>query len=268
MSDPNGTDDARPSRADVDDVADAAIGVDTRIFRTLWDTLLFTPRVVEAAYAGDRDTYVPIIRLFLVLFGLQFAAMAFLGLPIGLTLEQMETSPESAEAVRLWLSQNDVSRDAIAQTLERIAQLTTTPMTFLGTLPFMLLLKAYKPSRSFFGHLLAYLAATNSSYLLLFPFFVLAFFGPVDLMFWSGMAISFAWYFIAMARLLYRFYSRNLFVVALQTFGLILMTPVMFIIITVVMFVTIDIGLRLAHDMSIFELFMISAQFTPEEIAQ
>ena len=265
MSNPHEEHDARASRADVDDVADAAIGVDTRIFRTLWDTFIHTPRVVEAAFAGDRDKYVPIIRLFLVLFGALFAIMAFAGLPIGMSLESLETAPDTTEAIRVWLEQGGQTRESVDLTLERLSQLTTTPIMFLGTLPFLLLLKLYRPSRSLFGHLLAFLAATNSSYLVLFPFFIPMLFGYVEITFLLGMAVSLVWYFGITARLLHRFYTSKAWVVALYTGGLILAFPVMIILTVIAQYGLAEFALRTFHDLSIFDLFMIDPGIAPED---
>jgi len=296
MSNPNEEQDARPSRADVDDVADAAIGVDTRIFRTLWDTFLFTPRVVEAAFAGDREKYVPIIRLFLVLFGAQFAIMAFADLPAGFSLQALETSDDTRAAVVIWLEQGrdcqtlmgalptDAStspedlaelrsqafqacRAEVELTLERLSSLTMMPLTFLSTLPFLMLLKFYAWRRSFFGHLLAYLAATNSSYVLMTPLLALMFVGLGQAYFYGAMGIGTLWYFFAMGRILFRYYSPNPFVVGLQLLGQLIALPVMLLIIIIAQFLIVDATLSAFHDLSIWQLFMIDAGITPEDVS-
>ncbi len=292
MSDPNQPDDARPSRADVDDVADAAIGVDTRIFRTIWDTFLRTPRVVEAAYAGDREKYVPIIRFFLVLFGLQFALMAFADMPTGMSLEALEASPETSAAIEIWLEAGpdcqarlaplDASvpgyaaarveavqacRAEVDLTLDRMSSLTSMPLAFLSTLPFLLLLKFYYWRRSFFGHALAYLAATNASYIMVLPFFLIVAFASGITLFWLGFVISIIWYFVAMGRLLHRFYSQNLLIVALQLLGQLAALPIMFVILAVVQLWLTHLALSIGHDLSLIDLMALDAGNNPEDLA-
>ncbi|WP_420431692.1 hypothetical protein [Hyphobacterium sp.] len=250
--------DARPTRADVDDIADASLGVDTRIFRTLWDTLAFTPRVVEAAYRGDRETYVPIIRLFLVLFGLQFAIIALLDLPVGLNLEAMETNEPSRQAVILWVEEAGATREAVDETLTNASSLSVAVISFLSTLPFLLMLKLYKWKRSIFGHALAYLAATNAAYIVILPLMLLGAIGPLQTFFWSAFTLSMITYYVATARILYRFYSQNVFVVALQTLGLLVMLPITFLIMGIALLFIADWALQAAHDMSIWRLMMLT----------
>lgn len=264
MSDPNKPDDVRPSKSDVDDIADASIGVDTRIFRTLWDTLIHTPRVVEAAYAGERDRYVPIIRLFLVLFGLQFAIMALLDLPVGLSLETFANDDEMREGIRLWLAEAGESYEAVEGTMRSVSGWSVTIVTFLSSLPYLFLLKLYKWRRSLFGHVLAYLAATNAAYIVMLPLMLLGMIGPLQALFWGAFTLSMAVYFIAAARILYRFYSQNVVVVALQTLGLIVLLPLTFLIMSMALLFIIDFALQQAHDMSIWRMFALGAQVTLE----
>jgi hypothetical protein len=292
MSDPNKPDDVRPSRADVDDVADAAIGVDTRIFRTIWDTFLHTPRVVEAAYAGDREKYVPIIRFFLVLFGLQFALMAFADLPTGMSLEALGATPDTSASIDIWLESGrdcqarlalldpgsanyaadraeamQACRDEVDLTLDRLSSLTSMPLAFLSTLPFLLLLKFYYWRRSFFGHVLAYLAATNASYILVLPFFLIVAFFSGAALFWSGFAASIIWYFVAMARLLHRFYSKNPLIITLQLLGQLAALPIMFLIIAIAQLWLVHLAVDIGHDLSLIDLMAIEAGLNPEDVS-
>ncbi|GJL98187.1 MAG: hypothetical protein DHS20C06_20040 [Hyphobacterium sp.] len=267
MIKPDGVEDARPSRADMEDVADAAIGVDTRIFRTLWDTLVHTPRVLEAAYSGDRARYVPIIRLFLVLFGLQFAIMAFLDIPIGMSVESLATSEATTIGVERWLAEAGTTRDAVNATLQTANGWTITLLSFLSSLPFLLIMKLYKLKRSFFGHALAYLVATNAAYIVILPFMLLGTIGYTLILFGLSFGLSMVMFYVALARIFARFYSQNPVVVTLQTGGLVLMLPVTLIIMVIGQFLIADLALNWAHDMSIFRLFALAAEATQESIA-
>ncbi len=267
MSKTDGVEDARPSRADMEDVADAAIGVDTRVFRTLWDTLVHTPRVLEAAYSGDRARYVPIIRLFLVLFGAQFAIMAFLNLPIGMSVESLESSDVTTLAVERWLAEAGQTRDAVNATLQSANGWTITSLTFLSSLPFLLVMKLYQLRRSFFGHALAYLVATNAAYIIILPFMLMGALGFTIILFALSFGLSMIMFYVALARIFARFYSQNPVVVALQIGGLILLLPVTLILMAVGQFLIADLALNWAHDMSIFHLFSLAVEITQEGIA-
>jgi len=267
MNNAGNEDDARPSRADIDDVADAAIGVDSRIFRTLWDTLVHTPRVLEAAYSGDRERYVPIIRLFLVLFGLQFAIMGLLNIPIGMSVESLATSEATTIGVERWLAEADTTRDAVNATLQTVNGWTITILSFLSSLPFLLVMKLYKLKRSFFGHALAYLVATNAAYIVILPFMLVGAFGFTMALFATSFIISMIMFYIALARIFARFYSQKPMVIALQTGGLVLLLPVTLIIMVVGQFLIADLALNMAHDMSMFRLFVLAAEVTQESIA-
>lgn len=274
MTNPNEEQDARPSRADVDDVADAAIGVDTRIFTTIRDTFLYTPRVLEAAYAGEREKYVPIIRLFLVLFGLQFAVMAFFDIPAGFSLDALaRSSDDAALTIDVWLAESGQSYEAVNTSLQNAAGLTTTLLVFLSSLPFVLLLKAYRPSRSFFGHVLAYLAPVNASFLALFLLMaIVALIGLLPgigeeteftLYFWAFVG-SLIWYFVSAVWVLLRFYGRSALSVTLQVTGLVFMVIPMFIIMMIGQYGIAELVLQNTYDMSVIDLFRISAEHAIE----
>ncbi|WP_421786098.1 hypothetical protein [Hyphobacterium sp.] len=269
MNDTRDPQDAKPTRSDVDDVADASFGVDTRIFRTVWDTFIFTPRVVEAAFSGDRKTYVPIIRLFLVLFGAQFAMMAFLGLPVGVTLDALETTPDMARAMESWLAEAGRSYDEVNRALEQAAALTTTPLTFIASAMYILLLKAYRPQRSFFGHALAYLAPVNASYIALFicigiwfaAGFALGFSQEMMMAgFVFALTLSLVWYFVAAGRVIARFYAKSVIVTILQVLGLFLMLIPMLIVLVIGQYGVAEIVLRAGFDLSLGDLFLASVE--------
>lgn len=249
--------DTRPSRADADDVADAVVGVDTRIFRTVWDTLIHTPRVLQAAFDGDRERYVPILRLFLILFGLQFAVVAFIGLPQALTLDQFFDADDT-DVINLWLA--GLSAEDINTTLERASSLSNSLIVFLSSLPYVLLLKLYRPKRSFFGHMLAYLLATNASYLIMLPLILPAAFGSFVFWYIVSMTLALLFFFVVMARILHAHYTQNIGLISLQILGMLVLLPVTFLIVGVAQFGVAELVLRIFHDRSFIELFILTAE--------
>lgn len=269
MSDRDNQDDARPSRADVDDIADASLGVDTRIFRTIWDTLLHTPRVLSASYSGERETYVPVIRLFLILFGMFFGAMTMFGLPVGMTLDALNPQGDNTPDIEYWLQPSGQSYDAVNETLEQAGSWTVAPLNLLASLPFVLLLKAYRPSRSFFGHTLAFLVPVNASYivinLIVLALVVARLTGVIGefsamFLFVVGMLISTIWYFVATGRIIMKFYGQSAIIVAFQLVGLFLMVIPMAIITVVGQYAVAELALRIIHDLSLVDLFEASIQ--------
>lgn len=260
MTTPDMPDDTRPSRADADDVADAMIGVDTRILTTIWDTLIHTPRVLQAAFEGDRSRHVPILRLFLVLFGLQFAVIAFVGVPQALTLDQFITEQDAA-VLDSWLDGLDEA--AVNQTLERAASVTNTIIIFIASLPYLLLLKLYRPQRSFFGHLLAYLLATNASYLIMLPLILPG--AASDFMTWYliSVVVGLLVYFIALGRILYAHYTRKAWLLTVQMLGMILLLPITFLLVGLAQFGVAELVTQAFHDRSFLELLTLAAETPP-----
>ncbi len=229
---------------------------------------------MEAAFAGDREKYVPIIRLFLVLFGLQFAVIAFFDIPAGLSLDALaRSSGDAALAIEAWLAESGQNYEAVNTSLQNAAGLTTTLLVFLSSLPFVLLLKAYRPSRSFFGHVLAYLAPVNASFLALFllmAIVALISFLPgigeeteIALYIWS-FAGSMIWYFVSTAWVLARFYGRSALAVTLQVAGLVIMLIPMLVIMTIGQYGIAEIVLQNTYDISIIDLFRIFVEQTIE----
>lgn len=261
MADSNRPDDTRPTRADADDVADAIVGFDTRILTTIWDTLVHTPRVLQAAYDGNRERYIPIVRMFLVLFGLQFAVMAFIGVPTAPTTEAFATYSEDAAAdVNAWLEGEGLDQAEVDRDLERAASLTITLLTFLGALPYILLFKAYRPKRSFYGHVLAYLVTTNASYLVMLPLMALSVFG--NFLFWYYVAFisGLVYYYAVTARVFATHYASSIAGVIFKTLGVLALLPLTLIVVGIGQYVVAELVLRIFHDTSFADLFRYSAE--------
>lgn len=261
MADSNRPDDTRPTRADADDIADAVIGVDTRIFRTIWDTVVHTPRVLQAAYEGDRERYIPIIRMFLVLFGMQFAIMAFVGVPTAITTQIFMTQgPEASQDVLTWLEREGLDQAAVDQSLERAASLTITLLTVLAALPYLLVFKAYRPKRSFYGHLMTYLLTTNASYLVMLPILALSVFGDFFTWYMVSMVVGLTVYFVATARVFSTHYATTIPGVVFKTLGIVLLLPLTILIVGLGQYVIAELTLRIFHDASLLDLFRTAAE--------
>ncbi|WP_417468944.1 hypothetical protein [Maricaulis sp.] len=222
------TDEARSNQSDyelVNSISVAAFDVDARIFRTLWHSLIRAPGVTLAAIRGDYTRYISPVRVLIALFGIQFGLAAIFGSPMTPTVETLapQVTPERFAA---WLNGHDPA--AIDRALETGVSLMIWPMTILSSLPFLILLKLYRPSLKFWTHLCVFLVPTNAStivFILLLPTLTL----------WDGaifiaMSAMLAVYFGLTGWLLARFYSRSAFGTAMRITGLVLMLPVTFLI--------------------------------------
>ncbi|WP_417482591.1 hypothetical protein [Maricaulis sp.] len=217
------TDKERSSQTDyelVDSISVAAFDVDSRIFRTLWHSIIHAPDVALAAIKGDYTRYISPIRVLIALFGVQFAVAAIFGSPMTPSVDTL--APEAGpERMAAWLNGQDPA--AVDRALETGVSLMIWPMTILSSLPFLILLKLYRPSLKFWTHLCVFLVPTNAStivFILLLPALTLS-----DSVIFIAMSAMLAVYFVLTGRLIARFYSRSALGTALRIGGLILALP-------------------------------------------
>jgi len=222
------TDKERSNQKDyelIDSISVAAFDVDARIFRTLWHSVIRAPDVALAAIKGDYTRYISPVRVLIALFGIQLGLAALFGSPMTPTIESLapQVTPDRFAA---WLNGHDPA--AIDRALEDGVALMLWPMTILSSLPFLLLLKLYRPSLKFWTHLCVFLVPTNAStmvFILLLPALMLS-----DSVLFIAMTAMLAVYFGLTGKLISRFYSRSALGTALRIGGLILVLPFTFII--------------------------------------
>ena len=222
------TDSKRSGQTDyelIDSISVAAFEVDGRIFRTIWHSIVRAPDVVLAAVKGDYTRYISPIRVLVALFGVQFAAAAIFGAPMTMTIESL--SPESeTERFTTWL--NGADPDLIDRSIENVLSLLIWPIMIVSSLPYLILLKLYRPSLKFWMHVCVFLVPTNAStlvFVLLIPAFMLS-----ENMMLATMGAMLAAYFTITGWLLARFYSRSILGTALRIGGFVLLFPLTFII--------------------------------------
>ncbi|MHA6288327.1 hypothetical protein [Maricaulis sp. CAU 1757] len=241
----------------LDGVTLAAFDVDMRIFRTMWHSLVHTPRVALAAIQGDFTTYLSPVRVFVALFSFQFLIAALFGMPLTMGLEHL-TNDVASDETAAWLAGgldadgNIPDADAVNTTLENWNSILIWPLTVLASLPFLLLLKLYKPSLPFWAHVQMYLVPSNASYVLLIALMPLAL---LDLGFLAlGLALSLLLYLVVLGRLIGRFYSRTRLGATLRLLGLILLLPVTLAISTAGQFITTHLILENQYGLSMIGL--------------
>ena len=230
----------RPNEA-LDSITIAAFDADTRIFRTVWHSMTRTPDVAFAALKGDYSCYLSPVRVFVALFSLQIVIAALFGAPVTLTLDSiagpLAESGQNAH-YEAWLDSartadgEQASAAEINRTLDAWLSIAVWPLTFLASLPFLLLLKAYRPSIPFWGHVQIYMIPTNGSYVMLT--IAIAGYALGDLFdneqigmagFIIGMIGAFILYFILMGRLIVRYYGTTALGAALRLAGLVILLP-------------------------------------------
>ncbi|WP_203293697.1 DUF3667 domain-containing protein [Maricaulis parjimensis] len=213
----------------LDSISIAAFDVDGRIFRTVWHSLVRAPEVAQAALAGDYTRYIAPIRLFVALFGFQFVVASIFDIALTGSLEQLASSL-TPEQIQSWLAMGQmpdgsaVTIAAVDQSLEEWGSIFIWPVTILASLPFLLVLKLYRPSIPFWGHVQIYLTSSNASFFLLILMIPLISVSYAAFM--AGMAFGLLVYFVVMIWLVARFYSHSTTGTVLRALGLILLLPV------------------------------------------
>ncbi len=222
------TDEKRSRETDyqlVDSISVAAFDVDARIFRTLWHSIVRTPKVALAAIQGDYSRYISPIRVLVALLGLQFAAAAIFGAPTSVTIESLSANMDPARLVD-WLNGHDAA--SIDRAIEDSMSLMLWPIMIVSSLPYLILLKLYRPSLTLWTHLCLYLVPTNAStliFILMLPAVLFA-----ESMVGIALMAMLAAYFILTGWLIARFYSRSILGTVMRIGGLILLSPLTFII--------------------------------------
>ena len=160
------------SRDTLDSISVAAFDVDSRIFRTMWHSLIKPNDVLAGAIAADYSMYLSPIRVFVALFSFQFAVAALFGAPIEFNFDTMMLGVPS-DAVDTWLAtspQQPLSAREIDPVLSSYMAALLWPITVVSSLPYLIVLKLYRPAVSWWGHVLFYLVPVNGSFLAMIAF--------------------------------------------------------------------------------------------------
>lgn len=244
----------------LDSITFAAFDLDGRIFRTLWHSLVRTPDVALAAVKGDFSRYLSPVRVFIALFGFQFVVAALFGAPLTLTLEQLAGHLEPDE-VAGWLATGRTAEGGVPSTfeieraLESWGSAMQWPITIVGSLPYLLLLKLYRPRIPLWGHLQFYLVPVNASFILMFGALALLALGVGWYL--VGQVAALLVYFACTGWLVARFYSHSILGAALRMTGLFALLPLVLIITVVCQLGSTHLTLDLNFDLSLVDLFLL-----------
>ena len=224
------------------------------VFKTLVDTLIFTPRIARDVVDGTQGYFSP-LRLFVSLMGLQFGIAAFFGMPAFYSLETL-LAPEGWDLVEAHFDERALAFNEVSATVSRWGALLNWPLMAVGAIPYLLVIKAFRPSLSWWTHLQCYLAANNAMLivsLLCAPALV---FGELAFLMTQG--LSAIVFFVAIMRVASGGYG-------LKTgalIGFLLVNIIITLPSTVLMFAagmfSVHLILQWNYDLSLFELMSIS----------
>jgi hypothetical protein len=242
----------------LDSVSIAAFDLDGRIFRTLWHSLIRTPDVALAGATGNYSQYLSPLRVFVALFSFQFVVASLFGTPLAGSLDQLTVSLEP-DAVEAWLATGRNAAGEIPtaaevnQTIESWGAMLLWPITVITALPYLLLLKLYRPSVPLWGHLQFFLAATNASFVVMIATIPLIVLG----LGWFSLGIAFAMvvYYFCTGRIVVRFYSHSAGGAALRLLGLFLLMPVTLLMTGIGQILGTAFTLDVNYDLSLIRLY-------------
>lgn len=226
------------SRDTLDSISVAAFDVDSRIFRTMWHSLIRPNDVLAGTIAADYSMYLSPIRVFVALFSFQFAVAALFGVPIDVTFDTMMMGVPS-DAVETWLAtspQQPLSAREIDPVLSSYMAALLWPITVVSSLPYLIMLKLYRPAVSWWGHVLFYLVPVNGSFLAMIAFLPLypIFEEQAYALFIVSNLAALTLYYVLAGRVIARFYARTPLGVTMRVAGLLALLPVT-LLITIVM---------------------------------
>jgi hypothetical protein len=162
------------------DAADV-IGLDERLVVTLRDLLMHPVRVVRAAMAGDRRTYLPPLKLFLALGGIYMLGLSIVQ-PFGFdasALRAMGVREESAARIETRIRDAGMSIDLFNERFHARMNTVAPLVTALAVLPLVIFLKLMDRHRAWHEHLMFMLSASNGVWLVSLLVLPVAFVGLV-----------------------------------------------------------------------------------------
>ncbi len=226
---------------------------------TLWHTVAFTPRVVRAMMERT-PAYLPPLRLFMILMGLLLGVGAFFQLP--LVLDTSSLFPEvMQDDVDAYLREAGTSLQAANAETGRWMSLVYWIMMAISALPFLIMLKALRPGLSWWTHLQGYLTANNALLIVMLAGVPLLLISP-DAFIAFQLPVM-ALFYVAMVRIAVGAYRLRTVGVAVLTIAMVPLTLLTMLIGAAINLASLHLVLMLAYDVSLIDLFNVSAPVTP-----
>lgn len=251
-----------PEGPTIGELMDAVFGWNMRMLRATLGALLVPVAVCRAALAGDHDRYASPVRAFILLFGATLALTAFVAGGAMFSMEGLSTA--SPETLHQWAAARGTSVTQVDEVIGGWSGLLAWPLMMISASPYILLLKAYLPSRTLYGHALVYIVTNNASMgVQVILVAAMALLVEVQTnMVWSTVVVMLV-YLVTSARVIFALYADSVLGGVLKFFGLLVLTPISIGILGVLQFVSIEVLLQVRFDLSLIDLMAATAGDTP-----
>jgi hypothetical protein len=257
MADREPTTPKGPEGPNAGEIIDAAFGWNLKVLRGSLGALLVPVSVCRAALAGDDQRYAAPVRAFILLFGISLAITGFFA---GGQLMVLETLTQASPALLdQWAAPSGEPLSRIDDVLSGWSGLLAWPLTIVSSSPYILLLKAYRPSRTFYGHALVYIITNNAALtvqIILIPAMALVM-PPQEGVFWSTLVVLVV-YAITTARVVFALYADTFLGGLWKLLGILALTPITLAILSVLQLATLELILQLRFDLSLLELMALN----------
>jgi hypothetical protein len=241
------------------ELTDAVLGWNGRVLSTTLFSLLDPVRVTRAALNSETGRFMSPLRLFILLFGLLLTLSALVDTQGAMSFSA--TIGASEEATAAWLAGETVTLAMIDQSYGFWMSFGIWPIMIIGVAPYILLFKLYRPSRTFYGHILAYLVTNNGAVAVqLLIMVALAPFVDVQTNSFISSAVLVLVYLVTTARLMFALYSDTVPGGAVKLLGVILLTPIALVFTGILQFLFLEVLLQLRFDLSFFHLLSLEAE--------
>ncbi len=240
------------------ELLDAVLGWNTRFIRTILDSLINPVAVSRAALESDMTRYASALRLFIFLYGLMMGLTALIG---GSATGSLETQSGAApEHLAQWLAGTPHTMPEIESSLSFWTSIVIWPITAISSSFYILLLKAYAPNRTLYGHMLIYLI-TNNGAMGIQILLLVGMAAWADLMTAAivSMSVLLVIYLVITARVIFALYSQTVFGAVMKLLGIVVLMPISIAISGVLQFLFVAAYLQVGYELSIFQLMAIQA---------
>lgn len=151
-----------PDGPSLSDIAEAfgAEGSLRRFFDTLFASII-TPNTVLRDAFENGPRFISPVRVFVILTGAILALMTFLEAPTNFALE-LPLAPGGRDAAMEHVRAQGVEPAALEAAFDTWMRMSAWPVIIVSSVVFIVILKLYRPSITWWGHVCAYLVAINA----------------------------------------------------------------------------------------------------------
>jgi len=247
-----------PQGPNLKEVADAFLGWQSAFFRTTFDSLIRPEAVAQAALNSDTSRYASPLRLFIFLFSILMAITAFISNDSLISIERLLAIPR--ESLEGWMTaHHTLTLDELNNNWSGWMNFIVWPVMVLSASPYILVFKAFAPSRTLYGASLVYLVTTNGMIALQALLQLgLSRLLPMEANTILTTLIVILIYFYISGRVIFSLYAKTVLGGVVKLAVIIALTPVTFILTGVLYTTALGLFLLHGHDISMLELIELS----------